>query len=102
MNKTLCKFKIDNIASDEKASIKQPDGTWKEGTAHVVEASAVSTGSKENDEFFAATPSGSLHLAMVRDEFVKDFKIGDEIYVTIEKAPAPAVEEEAAASPGTL
>ncbi len=100
MNKTLCKFRIDNIATDPQADIKQPDGSVAKGKAHVLDASVVTTGSEENDEFFAMTPSGTLHLAMVRDEALQGLSIGDEIYVTIEKAPAKAEATEATA--GTL
>lgn len=57
------------------------------GTQEVtLDASAVITGSEENKEFFAYTPSGSLNLSTVNPKAVEGLAKGDEIYVTIEKA----------------
>ena len=73
------------------------------GTTHgQINAEPVVSGSKENEEFFAAKPSGSLQLGVVNLNAISGLQDGDEIYVTIEKVATPAETEEPVASPGTL
>ena len=79
--KTICKFQI---TSKEKSE------THVYNKNHPVPICSLSmmpvySGSKENDEFFASTPGGSIMLSVVNRDAVKDFEVGDEVYVTIVK-----------------
>lgn len=42
---------------------------------------AVYSGSKENDEFFEATPNGTIELEIVNSSALEKFKEGEEYYV---------------------
>lgn len=46
----------------------------------------VTSGSKENDSFFKATPSGQLTMGIVNPDALKQFAVGDEYYVDFNKA----------------
>jgi hypothetical protein len=48
--------------------------------AHITLA-PVYTGSKENEEFFNATPSGKIDLMIVNPSAAEQFKFGKEYYV---------------------
>lgn len=60
---------------------------WRGSTAPptgTVVLSPVHGGSAENDEFFAATPSGELRFNTVNEAALAGFEPGAEYYVTIE------------------
>ena len=44
----------------------------------------------ENKAFWDATPSGELDLSCVKEDAIAHLQPGDEIYIDITKAPAPA------------
>lgn len=50
--------------------------------------SAVTGGSKENEEFFRFSPWGNIDMGTVNPEAAKQFEIGDEFFVDFVKAPA--------------
>jgi hypothetical protein len=69
-------------------TVKEGDRSWhyKEGNTEpldVVQVSlhAVSSGSDENKEFFASTPTGNITLSILRPEAVNWFEKGKEYYV---------------------
>lgn len=47
---------------------------------------AVTSGSKENDDFFRYTPSGRLQMGLVNVAALAQFEIGDEFYIDFTKA----------------
>lgn len=73
--RTVCKFRCDTASPE--------DG---EGP-HTASFSPVYCGSPENEQFFRYTPSGSISLAVVRQQL---FVPGKEYYVTFEEAPKAA------------
>jgi hypothetical protein len=74
--KTKCKFQINQIKKSE------------DGKEASVSATAVMSGSKENDSFFAMTPAGSLSFHVVNPAALEGLSEGDEVFLTIEKAEA--------------
>lgn len=48
--------------------------------------SVVTSGSKENDEFFASTPTGQIQISAVSPEVWEQFELNGEYYVSFEKA----------------
>jgi hypothetical protein len=69
--KTRAKFKVDEVEVST------------DGTPTQIRCSAVVGGSKENEEFFKYTPTGSLSLSFVNDETAKQFEKGKELFVDI-------------------
>ena len=57
------------------------------GTVHM---EPVYSGSKENRDFFAATPSGKIELQIVSPTACCYFEVGRDYYVDFEKAPEGA------------
>lgn len=72
-----CKFEIHSIVKHESGEVE-------------LQSTAVCDGSPENETFWAATPGGSLSFYCVKDGVLDHLKPGDEIYLDITKAPAPA------------
>lgn len=68
-----CKFWCDSV-------VQHPD--YDPPVATIV-MRAVYGGSPENDAFFAATPSGTLELGVVRPESAASLVIGAEYYLDI-------------------
>jgi hypothetical protein len=90
MKKTVCKFSVhQKVDSTTHAEGEKPSVSLSAG--------AVTGGSQENDEFFTATPNGTLVINTVNPEALEGIDVGDEILITIEKAPAA---EETASSAG--
>lgn len=89
MSETICKFQI---TSKEKFETHVYN---KNHPVPVVNLTAMPVygNSKENESFFAATPGGQLQLGVVNRDAVKDFEIGDEVYIIIKKAPKPDLEK---------
>ena len=55
----------------------------------VVILDPVYTGSKENEEFFKATPGGQITLTIANPETAARFKSGADYYVDFEEATGP-------------
>lgn len=51
------------------------------GYAHEVKLTPVTTGSEENESFFAATPGGSIVMSVVKEDTANLFEVGKEYYV---------------------
>lgn len=56
-------------------------GKYGMGVWHAVVLQAVSSGSPENERFYAATPNGRIEMAMVSADAAARFPIGAEVYV---------------------
>ena len=59
---------------------KNADGSFK--FLFTAKMSPVTNGSKENEEFFEATPSGSIELGTVKEDL---FQVGKEYLVTFKE-----------------
>ena len=73
------KFKVESIERR-----KHWDRT--KGEVHTVRLSPVVGGSTENEQFYAATPGGSMELGTVSDDAAKNFELGAEYYIDFTKA----------------
>lgn len=51
-----------------------------------IRLSPVVGGSEENDQFYAATPGGSILLAVVNESAAQQFEVGKEYYVDFSPA----------------
>lgn len=73
------KFKVDTITRSKH---------WdkSKGEIHTIRLTPVTSGSDENAEFYAATPSGSIDLATVNQQAGEQFELGQEYYVDFTKA----------------
>lgn len=54
--------------------------------------SPVTGGSEENKSFYKWTPSGQIILSTINDEAVKQFVVGQEMYVDFTDATTPIPE----------
>lgn len=63
---------------------------WRDKTKEVraIKLSPVVGGSKENDSFYAATPSGNIVLSIINEDAWKNFELGKEYYVDFTVADA--------------
>jgi hypothetical protein len=62
-----------------------------------IKLSPVTSGSKENEQFYKWTPGGSIELSTVNEEAAKQFGIGKEFYIDFTDAtPAPEAVTEVA------
>jgi len=68
--KTRCKFKVDHI--------KRYSKTYEE-----IGFSAVHGGTKENESFASATPSGTLTIHVTNPSVIGKFEPGQEVYLDI-------------------
>lgn len=68
------KFKVDTITRSKH---------WdkQKGEIQTIRLTPVTSGSDENAEFYAATPSGSIDLSTVNQAAGEQFKLGAEYYV---------------------
>lgn len=73
---TRCKFKCDSVS-------KQKHWDKEKGFLHTVKMSPVMSGSEENKEFWAASPSGSFELGCIHADL---FEPGKEYYIDISEA----------------
>ncbi|MBW9102930.1 hypothetical protein [Paraburkholderia phenoliruptrix] len=53
----------------------------QKGQIHEIEMHPVTSGSPDNDSFYAATPGGVVKLQTVSDDAGKQFALGAEYYV---------------------
>ena len=85
--KVRCKFKCRTTGKYEgcRYVVKDGVGSYVPGFNHTAELYPVTGDSKENQEFFAATPGGKLELSVMVGQF---FEPGKEYYIDIEEAPA--------------
>ena len=58
----------------------------EKGEIHDVKLTPVMGNTPENEEFYAATPSGSIELGTVNGEAAAMFELGEEYYVEFFKA----------------
>jgi hypothetical protein len=68
------KFKVDSVTRSQH---------WdkSKGELHSVKLSPVTSGSKENEAFYAATPCGQFELSTLNEEAGKQFELGKAYYV---------------------
>ena len=61
---------------------------WRDKTKEVrtIKLSPVTSGSEENSNFYAATPSGNIILGVANENAWKQFELGKEYYVDFTKA----------------
>jgi hypothetical protein len=72
------KFKCISVTK-RLGSVRDPEsGNWKDRPTFSYEFDAIVGGSKENDQFFASTPSGSIKLTSVRNDA---FEVGKTYYL---------------------
>jgi hypothetical protein len=64
---------------------KQKWNKQDEGSTTVM-LSPVTSGSDENNEFWQYTPSGRLEMTIKNEAAVKYFELGEEYYLTFDKA----------------
>lgn len=74
MQTTRAKFKCTEIAKREG---------YPKGVTYAAKMQAVTSGSPENESFFAATPWGTLELSTVREDH---FEVGKSYYVDFSPA----------------
>jgi len=55
--------------------------TYPEANYNTVVLDPVTTGSKENEAFYEATPGGGIELQIVKNETAQLFEVGKEYYV---------------------
>ena len=58
--------------------------------AQTIELRPVTSGSKENEQFYMATPSGMIELTTINPAAGNTFKLGAEYYVDFSAAASPA------------
>jgi hypothetical protein len=73
--KTRCKFKVE--------SVKKWSGNYEE-----IVFDAVHGGTKENESFSSATPSGKLVITVTNPNVIGKFVPGSEVYIDITEATA--------------
>lgn len=71
-------------------SITESAGWSGHKSMFTVKMNPVTSGSKENEAFYAATPGGSIELSVVSAEIGKQFPIGGEVYVDFAPVQADA------------
>jgi len=59
-----------------------------ENGSGTVRMEPVTSGSEENEKFFAATPAGHFHLHCTRPEVTALLAVGGEVFIDIQPAPA--------------
>jgi len=65
----------------------------KAGGGNHITLRSVMSGSQENEQFFAETPTGGVDLQVVRDEVANQFVPGKECYVIFTDEPQPQAGE---------
>lgn len=78
MATTTAKFKCNEIG--------KRTGWGENKFVYGAKFSVVMGNNAENAKFFVATPSGSIDISTLREDF---FEVGEEYYVTFEKATPP-------------
>lgn len=81
MKSIICKFQISS-----KTKTMGYDTKGNKAPAYRIEGFPVYTGSKEDEEFFQATPSGKLELGVLNKVAADILEPGDNVYITITKA----------------
>lgn len=92
MSKTVrAKFIVNKVDETEINQYKGTEIIGKE-KAYSISLSPVTSGSKENDEFYKYTPGGSLTLTTVNAKAGEQFEAGKHYYVDITEAPQDPTE----------
>lgn len=87
-NQTIrAKFWITGVSETNDGAAENPQKTGENVTMQ-----AVTTGSEENKSFSQYTPSGSLSMHVSNPDLYGAFVQGEEVYIDITKAAAPAQE----------
>lgn len=87
------KFKVHAVTED-KASFVDPEDAAKSIEKPVFHLTLMPVGpdtktgefNSDNKKYWQATPSGMISLSVLNEEAVKDMKVGDEYYVSFQKA----------------
>lgn len=84
MTKVRAKFKVTSTAQREH---------WdkQKGQIHDITLQPVTSGSLENEAFYAATPCGQITLSTINDDAARQFRLGAEVYVDFSPAAADEV-----------
>lgn len=81
---TRLKFKCTQLTKN--AGTKEVDGKWVPCELGGVILYPVMDGSAENKEFYRYTPAGSINFSTINEDALAQFVIGQEYYITVEKA----------------
>lgn len=73
------KFKVTSTTQRKHWDIQK-------GNIHEIQLEPVTSGSKENESFYAATPHGAINLQTVNDEAGAQFELGAEYYIDFTRA----------------
>lgn len=73
------KFLVNSITESKHWDASKPN-------LKTIKLSPVTSGSEENKNFYASSPSGSIELGTINAEAAASFEIGAEYYVTFDKA----------------
>lgn len=80
--KVRAKFYVASVSEPKQATKFLGDGKTKQVNAYDIALYAVTAnGSKENQEFFTNTPTGSLIFNTVNESAAKQFEVGKEYYI---------------------
>jgi hypothetical protein len=60
------------------------------GETQTIKLTPVTSGSEENNAFYAATPSGTIELTTLNEEAGKQFELGKEYYIDFTPALIPS------------
>ncbi|MBR8084624.1 MULTISPECIES: hypothetical protein [Burkholderia cepacia complex] len=84
MTKVRAKFKVTLLSQREH---------WdkQKGPIHDIQLQPVTSGSSDNERFYAATPAGQISLSTVNDDAARQFRLGAEVYVDFSPVDVDAV-----------
>lgn len=76
MNTVRAKFTVQSITP----------GAITDGEGKTITLHPVTSGSKENEDFYKLTPGGSISLSTINEEAAKQFEVGKSYYVDFSPA----------------
>lgn len=83
------KFKVQRKETS-LMTVRNPEtGEYEQKEGTTVHLSPVTSGSKENEEFFYFTPGGQIQLGTINEDAAAQFALGTEFYVDFSTVPAP-------------
>jgi hypothetical protein len=86
MSKVRAKFVVTNITEPVEATRFLGEGKTEQTQAQTITLIAVTSGSKENEEFYVNTPGGTITLNTVNVDAAKQFEQGAEYYIDFTRA----------------